>query len=226
MDRPSTATEAADALVTWTNPHGRPYVAHYGRAGEDFLTALTRTPAEAIAPLVAEQTRAHWLACSGLVGSLPAVLVTWPELGQVGALMNGHPDPKAVADQFRGLGYPVGVGLAEKRYRDGERVRRLVLAAPEDTPPYPVGTRALVVSVLAARSVAADLDKWAGVLPARQAQRVEAEAGTYRAYADATEPLIGPSFAWADDLENPAGTPAFPYVPATLRGSAVLGRDN
>jgi hypothetical protein len=141
----------------------------------------------------------------------------------IGQTMERSPDPQMVADEWPGFPYPVGIPLdAGPRHLDRRRGRRLVVAGPDATP-TPHGSLALTVSTLAARAAAEDLDRWAATLPASAARRVEAEAATYLGYATEAEALLGPSFAWADELDNLAVTPAFQTVPVTLRGYAYSG---
>lgn len=224
MDRPTTATGAATVLaelaaerVVFTRPFDP---ATGARLPFDWAAAGLETP-----------PRGRPLG-PGLVASLPAVLVPVPDEplspggSLVGESMERTPDPDLVATEWAGFPYPVGVPLdSGTRHRDRARLRRLVLAGPE-ADPTPDGSRALTVSVLAARHTASELDRWAGVLPSRQAGQAEREAATYRTYATTAEALISDSFGWLDGLELPPAAPAFPTVPATARGSAVLGPTN
>lgn len=224
MDRPTTATGAAAALRDLANRDSKalPFVI-YGRPGDDPLTALTRSPRDEVLAALGRPVGGNrsWSG-EGFVDSLPPVLVPLPDLRTIGAVFDRTPDGDTLAD-WSGFPYPVGVPLDPgPRHRDTQRPRRIVLAGPEAAP-SPDGSRALVVSVLTARVAAGDLDRWAAILPARPTQRVEAEAATYRAYADTAEALIPASFEWATDLDNPAVTPAFSHVPATLRGVVVRG---
>lgn len=225
MDRPTTALGGAAALVDLGADSRRPLpFGVFGQPGDDLLTALTRAPRDAaLAGLGRPVMGGRSPAGVGTVGTLPPVLVAWPDLLTIGQVMDGTPPPEVVADEWPGFPYPVGVPVdSGVRERDRQRQRRLVLAGPE-APPAPDGSRALVVSVLTARATAGTLDQWAAVLPNGPARRVTREATAYRDYAAGAEPLIGASFAWADDLDNPALTPAFSHVPATLRGVAVRG---
>lgn len=239
MDRPRTATEAAAVLAELTDANvGRRLVRRSPSA----------PPFEPVRPFDPETGHNRPLDLSDMPGhrmrrpdpgppwlveSLPAVLVAVPDQPEnlggslVGARMDRDFGADLIAEEWSGFPYPVGVPLDPGvRHRDGERVRRLVLAGPEVASPSPAGSRALAVSVLTARHTASQLDKWATVLPVGAARRADREAGVYRGYAEAAEALIPASWEWADDLEIPAGTPALSYVPAQLRGVAVRGDSN
>lgn len=183
--------------------------------GDDPLAALSRTPAEALNPAHTQQLRARRWAEEGIVGTLPPVLAPMPLHGEDGTphlltgLLATGPGGPALHTGFR--------------YRDPNRFRRVVIGNPAEVTATPEASRALVISTLTAQTTAAALDRWARGLPVGKARKVDAEAATYRAYAEEAEAAIPPSFAWADDLDNPAVTPPFQTVPVTLRGYARVG---
>lgn len=219
MHRPTAATEAATVLVDLAvrTPTVLPFRV-YAVPGDDPLAALSRSSAEALAPVQTKQLRARKWADEGIVGTLPPVLAPMPLFGGDGA--------PALLTGLKATG-PGGPTLhTGRRHRDRNRFRLVVLENPADAPATAEGSRALAISALTARQVAADLDRWASGIPVGRARLVDAEAATYRAYATEAEAGISASFAWADDLENPAVTPAFQFVPATLRGYARAGASN
>lgn len=218
MHRPTAATEAAAVLLDLAehDPRALPFPV-FSSPGDDHLTALSRTPAEALNPVATRQLRARNWVAEGIAGTLPPVLAPMP--------LHGEGLPRLLTGVMAtGPGGPtLHTGY---RYRDRDRFRLVVLGNPADAPSTPEASRALVISTLAARDTAAALDRWATGIPVGKARKVDAEAATYRAYADEAEALIGPSFAWADEVANPAMTPAFQTVPVTLRGNASRGVAN
>lgn len=218
MHRPTAATEAATLLLDLAAiGHALPFRVH-AKPGDTPLEALTRTTTEAWDPGRFRHRRAVAWADAGVVETLPPVLAAYPlRMEGTGTLLTGHTGPGRIA----GTGSYVHTGT---RFRDRERLRVTVLAgSPHDAPPSPEGSRAVVVSALAARETAAAVDRWGSGLPIGKARRVYAEADTYRDYADAAEAAIPATFGWADELDSPAVTPAFQYVPVTLRGTARVG---
>lgn len=221
---PTTAAEAAAVLLDLAELEGIDNPTPARRDGDptdlDPWEALTRSRHPGLDAEVARRSR-DYLTRSGINSALPPVVVTLPlaYLPRGWARVNGNPTAEVLtADGYTGWEFQVG-----RPARPSARPRLAIVGRPEELPPTPRSSHALVVAVLAAERAAAELDRWAGGLDARTAKRAANEADTYRTLAARYSSFLADSFAWLEGLDVPRPEPALKTTPATLRGTARLG---
>lgn len=209
MRRPTTLDDAARVLVDLADVDGNPTAPYDVRYPPELdpLGALTRRELDDV------EVRA---------GSLRTT---------IGARMQRAREARAARFGVDLDAPPVLVSInGERLHRIAEPVREtsrpsvVVPHAPGELAPTPSSSHALTVAALAARDAAAQVEAWGRRLPRSQRRKALGEAGAYRDYGRQVEALVPSSFAWLDDLDDPAPTssPPFPQIPATLRGTARL----